>query len=307
MTRTAPAQKAVRPPAGETVRNIAVLMTCHNRKEQTLAALASLHAQAGLPDGIAVRVHLVDAASTDGTAVAVRSAFPDTDVISAGPDVFWGTGTRFAADKADPHSHVLWLNDDVRLYPGALRALLETAAPVGRPVVVVGAMRSADGDRTTYGGHRLLRSRAGRPGLERVEPLPDRPRPCDTFNGNTVLVTAAARHRLGDIDRAFPHRMGDTDYGLRARRSGIPVVLAPGHLGVCDDHPPNARGSSSELGIGPYTALRRRASVREQPPGPWWRFLRRHHGFWAPLNFCSPYVMAVLRSIGRPIRRQSVS
>ncbi|WP_329318654.1 glycosyltransferase family 2 protein [Streptomyces sp. NBC_01262] len=289
----------VRTETEEAVQAIAVLMTCHNRKNQTLSALASLHAQTGLPDGITISVHLVDAGSTDGTATAVRSAFPDTDVISAGPDVFWGTGTSIAGAKADRDAHVLWLNDDVLLDPQALCALLRTAAPLQRPVVVAGATRSSDGALTTYSGFRLVRARLRAPGLELLEPDPCQPQSCETCNGNVVLVTAAARHILGEVDRAFPHRMGDCDYGLRARQAGIPVLLAPGHLGVCDNHPPQARGSSSEAGIGPFTALRRRASVREQPPGPWWRYCRRHLGPWAPLYFCSPYVTAMLRSTVR--------
>ncbi|TKA11808.1 glycosyltransferase family 2 protein [Actinacidiphila oryziradicis] len=274
-------------------------MTCHNRRNQTIAALSSLHAQTGLPDGTTFTVHLVDAGSSDGTAAAVRSAFPDVDVISAGQDVFWGTGTVIAAAKADPDAHVLWLNDDVLLDPQALCVLLCTATPVEQPVVVAGAMRSSDGTCTTYSGFRLVHTRLRAPGLEPLEPDPCQPQTCDTFNGNVVLVTAAARHILGEIDQVFPHRMGDSDYGLRARQAGVPVFLAPGHLGVCDNHPPHARGSSREVGIGPYTALRRRASVREQPPGPWWRYCRRHLGPWAPLFFCSPYVTAVLRSAVR--------
>jgi GT2 family glycosyltransferase len=286
----------VRTETADAVQRIAVLMTCHNRKNQTLSALTSLHAQTGLPDGITLTVHLVDAGSTDGTAAAVRSAFPDIDVISAGPDVFWGTGTAAAAARADPDAHALWLNDDVLLDPQALCVMLRTAGSLDQPVIVAGAMRSSDGTRTTYSGSRLIRTRLRVPGLERIEPDPHQPQSCDTCNGNAVLVTATARHVLGDIDSAFPHLMGDYDYGLRARKAGIPLLLAPGHVGRCDDHPPRARGSSSEPGIGPYTALRRRASVREQPLGPWWRYCRRHMGLWSPLFFCSPYATAVLRS-----------
>ncbi|MFJ7337136.1 glycosyltransferase family 2 protein [Streptomyces sp. NPDC101116] len=268
---------------------VAVLMTCHNRRAQTLAALASLHGQTGLPPGTSLTVHLVDAGSTDGTGAAVRAAFPATDVVGAGPDVYWGTGTAMAAARADPGAHVLWLNDDVVLSANALAVLLHTAAPLRRASVVVGAMLSADGGRTTYGGYRLRPGRWRPPRLERVEPDPRRALACDSCNGNAVLVTRAARRALGDLDPAFPHRMGDSDYGLRARRAGIPVLLAPGHVGVCDDHPPFAPGTSRAPGITVRTALRRATSVREQPLGPWWRFCRRHFGVWSPLLFCSPY------------------
>lgn len=271
-------------------------MTSHNRRDRTLAAISSVHAQTGLPAGTRCTVHLVDAGSADGTADEVRAAFPGTDVVTVGADVHWGTGTGIAATRADPAAHVLWLNDDVVLDPGALAALLRAAAPLDRPAVAVGAMRSGDGTRTTYSGYRLVRSRLRPPVLERVEPDAHDATPCDTCNGNAVLVTAPARRVLGDLDPAFPHRMGDHDYGLRARRAGIPVLLAPGHVGTCDDNSGAVQGTSAEPGLDARTALRRLVSVREQPPGPWWRYCRRHLGPWAPLVFCSPYVKTVLRA-----------
>ncbi|AWI31826.1 glycosyltransferase family 2 protein [Streptomyces sp. ICN441] len=286
---------ADRLPARGTPRGVAVLMTCHNRRERTLAAIASVYAQTGLPAGTRCTVHLVDAGSADGTADAVRAAFPATDVLTVGADVHWGTGTRIAATRADPAAHVLWLNDDVVLDPGALTALLDTAAPLDRPAVAVGAMRSGDGTRTTYSGYRLAPARHRPPALRRIEPDPGNAQPCDTCNGNAVLVTAAARRILGDLDPAFPHRLGDHDYGLRARRAGIPLLLAPGHVGTCDDNTHALAGTSAEPGLDVRTALKRLASVREQPPAPWWRYCRRHLGPWAPLVFCSPYVKTALR------------
>jgi GT2 family glycosyltransferase len=265
-------------------------MTCHNRRERTLAALASLKAQSGLPAGAALTVHLVDAGSTDGTPIAVRREFPDTDVITVGSDVYWGTGTRMAAERADPTAHVLLLNDDVLLVPDALAVLLRTAAPLRRAAIAVGAMRSSDGARTTYSGYRMIATDFRPPRLVRVEPDPWHRRFCDTCNGNAVLVTNAARRVLGDLDAAFPHRMGDVDYGLRARRAGVPVLLCPGHVGTCDDHSVQDPGASGEPGVTVVTSLRRLTSVRELPPGPWWRFCRRHFGVWAPLCFSSPYV-----------------
>ncbi|MFD7443118.1 glycosyltransferase family 2 protein [Streptomyces sp. NPDC059909] len=284
---------------GDAPRDVAVLMTCHNRRDRTLEAISSLHAQTGLPAGIRFTVHLVDAGSVDGTAADVRAAFPDTDVVTVDADVYWGTGTRIAAARADPAAHVLWLNDDVVLDPGALAALLHTAAPLGRPAVAVGAMRSGDGTRTTYSGYRFVRAHLHSPYLERIEPDVHQPKPCATGNGNAVLVTALARQILGDLDPAFPHRMGDIDYGLRAGRAGIPVLLAPGHVGTCEGHPPLAQGTSAEPGIGVRTALRRLVSVREQPPGSWWRYCHRHLGPWAPLVFCAPYLKTALRSTVR--------
>jgi glycosyltransferase involved in cell wall biosynthesis len=58
---------------------IAILLTCFNRRETTLACLASIEAAvAGSAD---YRIVIVDDGSSDGTADAVRAAFPDAMLV----------------------------------------------------------------------------------------------------------------------------------------------------------------------------------------------------------------------------------
>ncbi|OAH09607.1 glycosyltransferase family 2 protein [Streptomyces jeddahensis] len=280
---------------------IAVLMTSHNRREKTLTALAALRRQRGLPPGTALSVHLVDAGSSDGTARAVAERFPDVDVTTVGTDVFWGEGMRLAGHSSDrpdlpPCTHRLWLNDDVTLDDDAVAELLATADRLPAPAVVVGAVRASDGSRTTYSGRRRTRPRwhPRSHDFALVEPT-GRPEPCDTFNGNVVLVPRAAYDRLGDIDRRFRHSMGDYDYGLRARRAGIPVHVTPRHVGVCDTNPPGT--GSREPGIGVREALRRVTSRRELPLAAWWSYCNRHLWPWAPVWMVSPYLLTAARAL----------
>ena len=49
-------------------KNIAVLITCYNRKDKTLLCLESLFKQQGLGIDFSLAVFLVDDGSTDGTA-----------------------------------------------------------------------------------------------------------------------------------------------------------------------------------------------------------------------------------------------
>ena len=74
---------------------------------------------------------------------------------------------------------------------------------------------SPGGGGFTYGGWRCARGR-GPLHMESVAPASE-PTPCDTFNGNCVLVPAAAMRALDNLDPAFTHSMGDLDLGLRAR------------------------------------------------------------------------------------------
>ena len=275
-------------------------MTCHNRREKTLAALGSLRGQRGLPDGTVISVHLVDSASTDGTAHAVAERYPDVDLVTVGQDVYWGEGMRLAGRRSRRAAgpawhHQLWLNDDVELADDAVAGLLETAARIGGGAIVVGPVRSSDSARTTYSGRRRARPR-WHPrwhAFDLVEPTGDL-EPCDTLNGNVVLVPRAVGDRLGEIDRRFKHSMGDFDYGLRARRAGIPVYLAARHVGICDANPP--RTGSREPGIGVREALRRLTSQRELPPRQWWAYCRRHLWPWAPVLMVWPYARTTLRA-----------
>ncbi|WSJ91197.1 glycosyltransferase [Streptomyces sp. NBC_01304] len=275
---------------------LAVLMTSHNRCETTLSAIEALDRQSGLPEGTAVDIYLVDAGSSDGTPDAVRRLHPGVHLMSVGSDVFWGQGMRIASRNSrgagSPHfTHQLWLNDDVELATDALAHLLVTAEQVGEDAVVVGAVHArGDHGHTTYSGRR------GR-ALHLVEPT-GRPEPCDTYNGNVVLIPRAVRERVGDIDRRFRHGMGDYDHGFRARKAGVPAYVAPRHVGACDTNPPLT--GSHEPGIGVREALRRVTSVRELPTRAWWAYCLRHGWPWAPVHMVSPYVRTVVRAgVGR--------
>ncbi|MFE9643710.1 glycosyltransferase family 2 protein [Streptomyces sp. NPDC006365] len=266
-------------------------MTSHNRRNKTLSALAALAGQRGLPEDTTVRTYLVDAGSTDGTPEAVRVAHPEVDVTTVGTDVYWSHGMRISSRisrrTGEPAwDYQLWLNDDVTLEADALAVLLDTAHEVGPGKVVVGAVRASDGGRTTYSGRR------GR-ALALVEPT-GRPEPCDTYNGNVVLLPRTVCERVGDIDKVFQHGMGDYDHGFRVRRAGIPAYVTPHHVGFCDRNPPHT--GSREPGIGVREALRRITSQRELPPRQWWIYCLRHSWPWAPLLMFSPYVKTAVRA-----------
>ncbi|MFJ7178081.1 glycosyltransferase family 2 protein [Streptomyces massasporeus] len=265
-------------------------MTSHNRRDTTLSALEALAEQRELPQDTTVRTYLVDAGSTDGTPEAVRAAHPEVEVTTVGTDIYWSSGMRIASGRSrrscEPAwDYQLWLNDDVTLAEDALAVLLDTAHTVGPGRVVVGAVHASADDRTTYSGRR------GR-ALTLVEPT-GRPEPCDTYNGNVVLLPRTVCERIGDIDEVFQHAMGDYDHGFRVRRAGIAAYVTPRHVGVCDRNPP--RTGSREPGIGVREALRRITSQRELPPRQWWVYCLRHCWPAAPLLMFSPYVKTAVR------------
>ena len=68
--------------------HIVTLATWHNRKEKILSALGNLHEQ-DLPENETLTHVLVDDGLSDGTAEAVRSAFPDVNVVVGTGNLHW--------------------------------------------------------------------------------------------------------------------------------------------------------------------------------------------------------------------------
>jgi GT2 family glycosyltransferase len=258
---------------------IAVLVTCFNRRALTLRCLETLARQ---PEFRRADVFLVDDGSHDGTGDAVRTRLPQAQVIQGDGSLFWNGGMRLAWSRAKASGQAfdfyLWLNDDVQLAPDALAMLVadaEAAAPPGAPVIVAAATADPESGEITYGAHR--RPSPARPlRLGLVRPT-GAPLPVDTISGNIVLVSAAAEARLGNLSPAFTHIYGDLDYGLRARRAGIPVVLASRPGGFCGAN--SVRGSSLDPRLSRRARLHLRLREdRQLHARDWRRFVRLHGG-----------------------------
>jgi len=270
---------------------ISVLMTCHNRRQTTLGCLRALYLQ-DIPERIRLDVFLVDDGSTDGTSSEVMKCFPQVKIIQGTGDLYWCGGTRLAWQEAlkGSYDYYLWLNDDTMLLPGAVRTLLKTAEKIrcaeGRDGIVAGSCRDRETKQHTYGG-RIKRNSHARLASEVVPPAGE-PIPCDTMNGNIVLVSRDVVNRIGILSPEYTHFMGDVDYGLRAKSSGIPIFVAPDYLGEC------SRNGQDPPWTNPRVPLRARlknlCSAKGLPPREWFTYVKRHTGAQWPIYFCKPLV-----------------
>lgn len=269
---------------------VAVLLVCYNRRETTLRALRALAAQGG---AMRLEIVLFDDASTDGTAEAVLREFPAARIVRGDGSAFWNGGLHacWTAALDLPVDAYLWLNDDVALDPDALARLAAAfteaeAAQGDRRFVIAGATRGEQGEISYAGFNRVHTPFA----LRFVKAPPtDRLQPVDTFNGNIVLVPKAVVDEIGVNDPTYLHNFGDMDYGLRAGRAGMRVLLAPGVLGMCAaNHEKSARGFGS-----PALSLAQQWKVvnthRGLPFKTWLRFTSQYSGIWFPLHFLLPY------------------
>jgi GT2 family glycosyltransferase len=288
--------------AAEKEKDIAVLITCYNRRETTLRCLRSL-AEQELPPGHRLRVLLTDDGSVDGTGDAVRREFPEVAVLQGDGNLYWVGGTQRAWDAARPADFYFWLNDDVCLRPGAVKSLLAVHAASADPAtIVVGATCDPDAGKTCTGGMR----RAGWYRVSVITPTHE-PQECDSFNGNIVLVPRQADERIGSLDTRYTHYFADGDYGLRARKYGIQVLLAPLHLGECRLNP--LANSSFDVELPLRERWRKMFGPKGyRPPKQWWAFVRDHAPRPKVFYWATPYVLFGVESLlgGRVRLRRNV-
>jgi len=273
----------------ESLIRFAAVLTCHNRREKTLACLRSLQNQ--MPEELlsgkrwGVEVFLTDDGSIDRTSEAVLRLWPGAQIISGDGSLFWCGGMRAAwtqAAKTDPDYYVL-INDDTTLYPDAIGRLLELTGPPSSLVIGAGAVCDPSTGAWTYGGVQS----------DFPFPMPDgKPRPCGTLNMNVALVPRAIFKELGMLHREYRHAMGDLDYGLMARRRGFEILETPEFVGECLSNPLGGTWRDSQLSR--WARLKKLCSVKGLPPRDWLAYTRRNCGRAWLRYFLSPYLRIIL-------------
>lgn len=262
-------------------KKIAVLITCHNRKEKTLNCLEKLFMQEGIDREFNLKVYLVDDGSTDGTAEAVFEKFTGINIIKGNGELYWNRGMHLAWSVAlkEAHDYYFWLNDDTMLFAGCLSELLRGANETNDQAIIVGTTRSVNGG-GTYGGRTKKKELI----------LPDgHLQLCEYFNGNCVLIPAYVCNIVGNLDHHFPHALGDFDYGRRAAKKGIKSYVSYEYVGLCEKHETLSKWCS------PSVKLADRIKAINSPlgvnPVKYFRYDFRHNGlFSAVLHFITIHI-----------------
>jgi GT2 family glycosyltransferase len=215
--------------------DVSAVVVSFNAREELLLCLRSLEAQ---PERL-LEVLVVDNASSDGSAAAVREAFPRFRVLENPANLGFANANNRALREARGR-YALVLNSDARLCPGAL-ATLARYLDAHPQVALVGPRTrdAAGGIQVSFGPPlrpldewrqgRLVRGvKAGREWARReAERLAAVEREPFWVSGSCFLARLDALQAVGFFDEGFFLYEEDADLCLRLRQAGWHIVYTP--------------------------------------------------------------------------------
>ena len=214
---------------------LAVVVVSFNARDHLLACLAAVETHVSLAHEVVV----VDNASADGSADAVRARFPAARVVANADNVGFARATNQGV-RASRAPYVLALNPDAEVGPGAAEAM--AALLDARPEVAIVGPRTRypdgriqvsfgpePGPRAEWAQRRLVRGvrKADRRWLERAEALAAREHEPGWVSGSCLLARRAALDAVGGFDEGFFLYQEDVDLCLRVRKAGGRIVFTP--------------------------------------------------------------------------------
>jgi GT2 family glycosyltransferase len=186
------------------------------------------------PPGVEWELLVLDNGSSDGTADWVRSSWPRARLIESPKNLGFAAGNQRLVEEARGDA-IAFLNNDTRVAPGWLRALVAALAGAPDDVAAVSGLavdwegRRLDFARgvMTFDGHGFQLD-FGRP-LDRAR-LPEPGAELLFASGGNMLVWRSAFEQVGGFDREYFAYLEDVDLGWRLWSAGWRVIHAPAAL-----------------------------------------------------------------------------
>ncbi len=204
---------------------VSVVIPVHGQLGYTLNCLHSL---ATLPDRTGFEIILIDDASPDGSAVHL-AGIHGLHLLAQTENRGFLASCNLAAEQARGR-FVLFLNNDTRVVPGWLDALVESFTRFPRAGLVGSKLLYPDGRLQEAGG---IIWRDGSAWNDGRDDDPNRPGYCvarqvDYISGCSIMLPTALWRSLGGFDRLFtPAYCEDADLALRVRAAGHEVWYQP--------------------------------------------------------------------------------
>jgi hypothetical protein len=254
--------------------DVSILIVSYNTREMTLATIASVFEQA---QSVSFEVIVLDNASSDGSAEAIRDRFPQVKLIASADNLGFGGGNNVAGESARGR-RILLLNPDTVVLDHAIDRLC--------------AFADAHSDRGVWGGRTIFADGSlnpascwGKPtlwslfcmasGLRSFRDSPmfnpegyggwlrDSTREVDIVSGCFLLIDAVLWRRLKGFDPAFFMYAEEADLCLRAHRLGARPMVTPDATIIHHGHAsePKFTDQRVKLFAGRITLMKRHSSA----------------------------------------------
>lgn len=254
---------------------LSIIIVAYNSAGHIDACLRSLVEH---PPGVDHEIVLVDNASSDGTAAAVRARWSGVRVIDAGANLGFARANNLGIQQSFG-ALMLLLNPDTILPVGAIDRLV--ASLDARPDVAIIGPRlvNADGRAELSFGRMLspfaeLCQKFLVRGSERqgpialyVESMTRREREVDWVSGACLLVRRADAEAVGLLDERYFMYAEDVDFCAAVRTRGRRVLFTPAAEVI------HLRGQSRATASAGTERAYRRSQIA---------FYEKHHPRWAP-------------------------
>ena len=277
--------------AGE-IMNILVLLTCFNRKEKTEKCIKSLSKG---NSSINFTFIVVDDNSKDGTVEMLEKLreYHNIYIIKGNGNLFYSGGMRMGMEYAlreleEVFDYILLVNDDVEFFDKCIEKMIREIK--SNSSVTVGATCNKE-HLLTYGAIKYSENNSIK--YRKVD-ISEYQLQCDTFNANCVLIPYFAFKKVRSMDSSYIHALGDFDYGLALKKSGLSIYSSSAYIGLCENN--SIKNTWQDTTLSRIKRIKLKENPKGAPLKPWFYFLKKNFGFVVAIrNAFTPYARILLR------------
>jgi GT2 family glycosyltransferase len=215
---------------------LSAIVVSYNTRETTLECLRCLRGEMA---SIASEIIVVDNASTDGSAAAIRKDFPEATVLKNTENKGFGAANNQAMRQARGEFFLL-INSDAFAKPGAIAAMLDAMRQRSDVAVVGPRLLNSDGtmQRSCFRFPSPGRAWAENLWLSAFVPnhweladyrkwAHDRQREVDFVIGACFLVRRTVFEKIGGFDEKFFMYSEEVDWQKRMHEAGWKILFTP--------------------------------------------------------------------------------
>lgn len=248
---------------------LSIIIVTYNSRGQIDACLESLVTHAPAMDH---EVVVVDNASPDGTAAAVRARWPMVRVVEAGGNVGFAAANNLGI-RASSGELVLLLNPDTVVQAGAIDTLVEALEARGDAAIAGPRLVDAHGRAELSFGPMIgplneWRQKRRQRDRAFVESATGVPGDVDWVSGACLLVRRSDAEAAGLLDERYFMYTEDVDFCAAVRARGRRVIFVP------DAQITHLRGESRKSASAETERAYRQSQLA---------FYAKHHPLWVPL------------------------